>query len=98
MSGPEQPKVTDEAWNDERIRSFLDLTPYDDENPDYHVLLKAYQGMVPENFQRFVKAFVAEHRDLNAVSCSGKTFLQLIEGHGRSQAYVQILKQAEVQT
>lgn len=40
--------VTDEWWTDERVKAFLGMQPVADEPADYHVLLKAYRGMVPE--------------------------------------------------
>jgi hypothetical protein len=94
MSGPSQPKVVDEDWSDERVKSFLDITPYDETDPDYHVLLKAYQGMIPENFERFVAFFVEANRNINACSLSGQSILQHVSGHSRSAAYVDILKNA----
>ena len=37
MSGPDKPKVIGEEWSDERVRSFLDIRPWDaNENADYH--------------------------------------------------------------
>lgn len=95
MSGPEKPKVIGEEWSDERVRSFLAITPYDaSENADYHVLLKAYHAMRAEDFQRFISFFVAEGRDLNAVNGQGETILDLIAGHRRSEAYAEALVQA----
>ena len=29
MSGPDKPKVIGEEWSDERVKSYLDLTPWD---------------------------------------------------------------------
>ena len=56
MSGPSQPKVTDEVWDDERVKRFLDLQP-SGEDADFHVLVKAYRGMRPEDFERFLGFF-----------------------------------------
>ena len=50
MAGPSQPKVTNEIWNDDRVKSFLLMEPYGSENADFHVLLKAYRGMRPNDF------------------------------------------------
>ena len=94
MSGPSQPKVEGEQWSDERIRSFLDLKPADSKDPDYHVLIEAYQYMVPEFFERFIGFFVAAGRNINAVSPDGETILARVGQHSRSQAYVKVLEQA----
>ena len=68
--------------------------PLDETDADYLVLLKAYQGMVPENFQRLVDVFIAANRNLNAKSLRGQTFLQHVLEHKRSEAYAEILKKA----
>ena len=95
MSGPDKPKVIGEEWSDERVRSFLDLQPWDSsENPDYHVLLKAYHAMRAEDFERFIGFFVAEGRDLNATNSEGETILDLIARHRRSVDYARALENA----
>lgn len=86
--------VTDEWWTDERVKTFLDMPPAEGENADYHVLLKAYRGMVPEAFSRFVTFFVEAGRDLNAPGPGGKTILQLVSEHRHGVEYAEILQQA----
>lgn len=86
--------VTDEWWSDERIQAFLGMQPLAGENPDYHVLLKAYRGMVPEAFVRFIAFFVAAGRDLNAPGPGGKTLLRLASEHRKSAEYARILREA----
>ena len=72
MSGPDKPKVIGEEWSDERVKSFLAITPYDSNiNPDFNALIKAYQAMIAEDFDRFVGFFVEAGRDLNAVDENG---------------------------
>ncbi|KMQ72881.1 PA4642 family protein [Marinobacter subterrani] len=95
MSGPDKPKVIGEEWSDERVRSFLDLQPWDaSENADYHALLKAYQAMRAEDFERFIGFFVAAGRDLNATGGEGETILERISRHRRSVDYATILENA----
>lgn len=89
-----QPSVTDEWWSDERVKSFLDKQPVDGEDPDYHVLLKAYRGMVPEAFERFIAFFVEAGRNLDAPGPGGRTLLQLISEHRHGTEYAGILKKA----
>ncbi|TNC81425.1 MAG: hypothetical protein C9356_08830 [Oleiphilus sp.] len=94
MSGPSQPKVEGEQWSDERIKAFLDLEPLDGKDPDYHVLIEAYQYMVPEFFERFVAFFEASGRNINARSPDGETILARLKQHGRAAPYIRVLEQA----
>ena len=89
-----QREIHDEWWSDERVQSFLHMQPLDGESPDYHVLLKAYRGMVPEAFVRFIAFFVEAGRDLNAPGPGGKTILKLMQEHRHAGKYIQILKDA----
>jgi len=86
--------VTDEWWSDERIREFLALQPAPGEAADYHALLKAYRGMVPEAFTRFVAFFIEAGRNLNEPGPGGKTILQLVSEHRHGTAYADILRAA----
>ena len=98
MSGPDKPKVIGEEWSDERVKSFLALEPYDSaKNPDFNVLLKAYQAMRAGDFDRFIGFFVEAGRDLNAVNENGETILDLISEHRRSVDYAQALEKAGAQ-
>ncbi len=87
-------KVLGEHFDDERIRTFFNYKPFDDTNPDYHALEKAYRGMIAENFATFVEFFVAEGRDINAKNLQGKTFLEVVSSHTQSQEYAEALKKA----
>ncbi len=86
--------VTDEWFTDERVKVFLDMQPVAGENPDYHVLLKAYRGMVPEAFERFIGFFTEAGRDLNAPGHGGKTVLTLMSEHRNSAEYARIMREA----
>lgn len=86
--------VTDEWWSDERIQAFLGMQPVAGETADYHVLLKAYRGMVPEAFARFVAFFVEAGRNINEPGPGGKSILNLINEHRHGSEYAQILKDA----
>ena len=89
-----QPAVRDEWWSDERVKSFLELETSQDEAPDFHILQKAYRGMVPEAFTRFVEFFVKAGRDLNEVNMHGETILKIVSEHRNSAEYADILKKA----
>lgn len=86
--------VTDEWFTDERVKAFLEMQPVAGENGDYHVLLKAYRGMVPEAFARFLVYFVQAGKDLNAHGPAGKTILNLVSQHRHGAEYAQLLKDA----
>ena len=99
MSGPDKPKVIDEEWSDERVKSFLAIKPYDSAiNPDFNALLKAYQAMRAEDFERFIGFFVESGRDLNAQNEHGETMLGIISQHRRSTAYADTLRAAGAST
>lgn len=87
-------KVIGENFDDERIRSFLAYLPPEGVNADFHVLEKAYRGMIPENFATFVRFFVEDGRDINATDPQGRTLLQQMEGHRYGEEYAQSLRDA----
>ncbi|MET4026503.1 hypothetical protein ABIE59_002029 [Marinobacter sp. MBR-99] len=95
MSGPDKPKVIGEEWSDERVKSFLDLSPWDKNlNPDHFVLTRAYESMRAGDFERFIAFFVGAGRDLNAEDERGETILDRVSQHGRSGDYAQALEKA----
>lgn len=99
MSGPDKPKVIGEEWSDERVKGFLEISPYDSAiSADFNALIKAYQAMIAEDFERFVGFFVEAGRDLNAVDENGETILDLVSRHRRSTAYAETLRKAGAKT
>lgn len=99
MSGPEKPKVIGEEWSDERVKSFLFLSPYDARiNPDFHVLITAYRAMRAEDFDRFLRFFCEAGRDLNALDEHGQTILDHVSAHRRSVDYARALSAAGART
>lgn len=86
-------KVTDEIWDEERIQSFLNKPAMGQEPEHYSQLLFAYRSMRPEDFGRFIKAFVAGGGDVNAKSKDGLTLAQVIKDHQKSAAFTSILQQ-----
>ncbi|MBL7250001.1 PA4642 family protein [Alloalcanivorax sp. C16-2] len=87
-------KVIGEPMTDEQIKVFLDFPPEDGENPDFHVLLKAYRALRVEDFERFVAFFQEQGRDLRATDTQGRTLLDIVRGHGKSEPFVAILERA----
>lgn len=75
-------KVTDEVWDDERVKSFLKPRPaLGKDSADFTLLLQAYQGMRPGDFDRFITFFVADHHDLDATNEQHETFVDYVSRH-----------------
>ncbi len=93
-------KVVGESFGNERIKAFLDLVPPVGVNADYHVLERAYRGMIADNFATFLQYFVAAGRDINAPGPDGRPLPDVIAHHGAATSYVAALKhvQATVST
>ena len=89
-----QPAVRDEFWTDERVHGFLSILPPEGVPADYHILLKAYRGMLPDAFERFVPFFIEAGHDINVMLEDGSTFLDHVSRHRKSVAYVKILEDA----
>jgi len=81
----------DEAWSDDRLKTFLALDPPAGMPADYNILLKAYRGMTADLFARFLPFFVEDGRDINVTIPDGSSFLDLVSRHRRSADYVQAL-------
>lgn len=87
-------KVLGEHFDDDRIRTFLQVEPYAGASTGYCALERAYRGMIAENFATFVTFFKEAGLDLNAKNQAGKTFLQVIGEHRHATEYIEALKQA----
>ena len=87
-------KVLGEFFDDERIRSFFEYESNDTENADFHLLEKAYRGMIAENFGTFVRFFLEAEKDINACNHTGDTFLHTIKTHKQAEEYINILEKA----
>jgi len=91
MAGPSQPQVTDEVWDDDRVKSFLQIEAYSD-NTDFHILMRAYRGMRPADFERFIPFFVDANRDLDATDDQGRTLWSIIGGHRQGADFIDLRK------
>lgn len=87
-------KVLGEHFDDERIKGFLLLQPPAGTDPDFHVLEKAYRGMIAENFATFIQFFVAAGRNLNATNPRGQTILDIVRQHRHADEYIDVLIKA----
>lgn len=90
-----QPAVRDEWWSDERVLSFLDMKTAKGESRDYHILIKAYRGMVPEAFERFIAFFIEAGLNLDDPGPDGRTILELIQTHKKAADYIRIIQAAK---
>ncbi|MCY4656200.1 MAG: PA4642 family protein [Gammaproteobacteria bacterium] len=86
-------KVIDEVWTDERIHSFLETQQPSqfgknaDGDEDYYVLLRAYQAMRLNDFERFLQVFVSAGRDLNAKGPNGDALVDYVRTHRKGIPY-----------
>jgi hypothetical protein len=85
--------VVDEVWTEARVREFLDVKPVEDVEADFHMLMKAYQAMRADDFDKFVAMFLEQGHSLNARDPQGRTVLSYVREHRKSGDYVQILEQ-----
>jgi ankyrin repeat protein len=84
-------KVLGEHFDDERIKTFLNVAAYGNVSGDFCALERAYRGMIAENFATFVRFFVAAGMDINATNGDGKTVLQIVKTHRLGEDYAQAL-------
>lgn len=88
----EKAAVVDEVWTEARIREFLDTKPAAGVDADHHALLKAYQQMRSDDFEKFVGFFLEQGRNINAADPSGRSVLSYVSEHSRSAEYAEILR------
>lgn len=84
-------KVLGEVFDDERIKTFLDYAGSN--NPDYHLLERAYRGMKADNFGTFLDFFIEQGYSINAKNPQGQTFLTVISSHRQADDYIVVMKE-----
>ena len=92
-----QRAVRDEWWTDERVRSYLEMESSELEARDFHILVRAYRGMVPESFTRFIDFFIEDGHNINEKGPHGETILDIVSQHRNSGEYRKILEDAGAQ-
>lgn len=87
---PDKPKVVDEVWDDDRVRSFLhaDAT---DASASFYVLLRAYRGMRAHDFERFITLFVESGGDLDARDEQGQSLVDVIASHRHARPFIDVM-------
>ncbi|HTK98853.1 MAG TPA: PA4642 family protein [Pseudomonadales bacterium] len=92
---PDKKIITDEVWDDERVRSFLaPKTPQGGDAPDFSLLLTAYRAMRIDDFARFIRFFIDDDHDLNATNELGQTFVEVIATHRHGQPFAEVMSAA----
>ena len=90
-------KVLDEVWDDDRVKSFLGKTvPTQSAAPlpgegDFHVLRHAYQAMRPGDFERFLRFYVDQGRNVRAQDGRGRTLADVIASHANAKPFIELL-------
>lgn len=87
-------KVLGEVFDDERVKSFLNVEKIEGVNHDFDILEKAYRGMKAENFETFLQFFNDAGNDINAANKDNQSLLQIVSQHKHSNDYVTALKNA----
>jgi hypothetical protein len=89
---PDKKIITDEVWDDERVKSFLwPRPPQGGDSPDFVLLLNAYRAMRVDDFARFIRFFVEDRHDLNAPNEAGQTFVELIATHRHGKPFAELM-------
>jgi hypothetical protein len=92
---PDKKSITDEVWDNDRVRSFLaPQPPQGADAADFTLLVNAYRSMRADDFARFIAFFVQEKHDLNARNEAGQTLIQFIAPHRHAAAFVDVLTAA----
>ena len=94
MLKKDKQKVIGEALDEAKVKAFLNYEPYTDDYADYHILTKAYRGLPPHEFARFVTFYKEAGRDLNPINGKGVKFIDSISANTSHMEYIDILKQA----
>jgi hypothetical protein len=96
---PDKKIITDEVWDDQRIRGFLAPKPAQSgDAPDFVLLLNAYRAMRVEDFARFIRFFVEDRHDLNALNEAGQTFVEVIATHRHGGGFADVISVAGART
>jgi len=85
-------KVLGEVFDDARIKTFLNFEAPEGVNADFHLLEKAYRGMLAVSFETFLGFFLEQGRNINASNSDGKNILAIASEHHCGEEYVAILK------
>ncbi len=89
---PDKKIITDEVWDDERVRSFLvPKSAQGGDTADFVLLLNAYRAMRVDDFARFIRFFVEDRHDLDASNERGQRFVEVIASHRHGKPFAEIM-------
>ena len=97
---PDKEKIIDEVWTNERVKEFLStITPSQagQEFPgdhDFYVLLRAYQAMRIEDFEKFLDYFKGDGGNLEATNGSNQTLRSFISTHRKARPFMDAIDAA----
>ncbi|WLF82972.1 PA4642 family protein [Moraxella sp. ZY210820] len=80
-----QPATFNEAWSDERVFAYLNQLPPNGVDADFHVLYHAFKHMRSTDYERLLKKFIADGRDVNATNAQGQRIHDVIAQHSRQK-------------
>lgn len=97
---PDKEKVIDEVWSDARIKEFLlSSTPSQagesfPGDHDFYVLLKAYQAMRVEDFEKFLGYFKESGGNFDAKNGRNQTIKSFIQTHRKAEPFIDAIDTA----
>ena len=93
MLKKDKAKVTDEIWDDDRIASFLrhPIDPNSQASSDFQLLIHAYQSMRPQDFSRFIRLFVEEGFNIDALNAQDHSMVDYLSSHRHGIEFIKIL-------
>jgi hypothetical protein len=95
---PEKKQVVGEVWDDVRVKEFLAQPVVEGRgDADFVRLLRAYQGMRPQDFERYLGFFVEAGHNVDARNEHNQTLIAYISRHRLSGPFVEALLRAGAQ-
>ena len=97
---PDKQKVIDEVWTDVRVREFLNtITPSQagEKFPgdhDFDVLLRTYQAMRSQDFEKFLGYFKESGGNVQATNGANQTIRAFIRSHRKAQPFINAVEAA----
>ena len=86
MAKKDKKAVIQEVITDALLEQFFSLQPPAGVDRDYHILERAYRGLLAPDFARFVDLFVSRGHNLQAKGPQG-TMLEVIRTHRKGGDY-----------
>jgi hypothetical protein len=91
MAKKDKKAVIQEVITDALLEQFFSLQPPAGVERDYHILERAYRGLLAPDFVRFVDLFVSRGHNIAAKGAQG-TMLEVISTHRKGGDYAAAIK------